>query len=628
MPFAIISISKFKRQTVRIGVLFPFHPVDGSQLLAGSLMAIRDLNALFNEERNVTFKIAVGDSDGSFSNSILASLALTKNAFDGQGVHVFVGAGSNTQSEALAYASRDHDIGMIGYACNASSLSRDVDFPQVSRVYPSSSNEGTALALMLSDYFGYSRVILIHSSDQYGIDGANLFLETAETHHIDVVKSIEVNYYNYDLVPFIDDILLYDVRVFVLIMSDVRQAGQLLLQGTSIGLFDPNTVVLCSGSLRTSLLWSSLGSNSETLSRTMGGIFTISVADNDWKVSQGGITFIQRYRSQPNTVVIHPNGTKECSAETDDDGNFFLYRTASNAYKRSYNCTGHIFSNFAQNGSDIAKYVAYSYDATWAAGLSVLDYAAKYSNNTVPNRISGETLVAQSTSTLSFVGCTGLVKFSGGSNFLDRYGSGDRITGVRYEIGNFHSGNGSSSDFSFNRVGTWTLEFGFQLCGTDSTLQTMITGGCFPIKYSTADNKKPSDRPPPLLREMKQNLRILLYFLATVDSVIIIFFAVILILYRKTRLLRALQPCMMWIILTANIFNAIRIAIAALPASPSVCGGAVWVGHLGTYVFCSVRADCICEVSFLMFSITFFYFTSFLFSLGLINRRVGGESHI
>jgi ABC-type branched-subunit amino acid transport system substrate-binding protein len=584
-PLVIVSV---QQQTVRIGAIFPFDNDDGNQLLAGSLMAISDLNALYKAERNISFKVAVRDSEGTFSDSILASLDIAVHAFGGQGVHIFLGAGSNTQSEALAFATRDHDIAMVGYASNASSLSHDVDFPQVSRVYPSSSNEGTAMAHMISSYFGYSRVLLIHSSDQYGIDGANLFTETAVMMGIDIVSSVEIRYYDYELLPVINGILAYDCRVFVFILSDVRQAGLLLYEGSTVNFFNQNTVVFCSGSLLTSQIWSFIGAKNQELSRMMGGVFTVSVADNDWKVTTKGQEFIRKFRSLPNTITKYPNGTTECPADKDDDGNFFLYRSDFDRIERKYNCTGIIFSDFAENGEDISPYAAYSYDATWAAGVSTLLYTATFHNNTVPSRISGKDLQSIMTvkPKISFTGYTGNVEFSSASSDIDHYGSGDRILGVRYNIGNFHPGNGSETDFAFKRVGTWTQESGFELCGTDPTLQSTVTGGCFSLKYGTIDNLRPLDRAPTVYRKMSENLKILLYFCATIDFSIIIFFAVVMILYRKTRLLRALQPSMMWIILTANIFNAIRIVLAAMPATRVVCGCSVWMGHLGT----SVRA--------------------------------------
>jgi Receptor family ligand binding region len=580
-PLAIISV---EQQTVHIGAVLPFDDEDGNQLLAGSLMAIRDLNALYEAERNISFKIAVRDSGESFSDSILASLDIAINSFGGKGVHVLIGAGSNTQSEALAFASRDHDIAMIGYACNASSLSHEVEFPQVSRVYPSSSNEGTAIAHMISSYFGYTRVILIHSSDEYGIDGANLFTQAAVTMEIDILISAEINFFDNELLPMIKIFLPYDCRVFVLILSDVGHAGHLLREGSTANLFNANTLLFCSGSLLTSQSWSLIVGKNQESSRMMGGIFTVSVADNDWKVTTKGQEFIQKFRSLPNTLIKYPNGTIDCPTEKDDDGKFFLYRRNSDSIGRTYNCTGNVFTDLAENGEDISPYAAYTYDATWAAGLSTLLYARTIHNDTVPSRISGTVLqsIMAIKPRVSFTGYTGLIAFSDSRSGIDHYGTGDRILGVRYSISNFHPGNGSETDFSFKRIGTWTSESGFALCGTDPTLQSAVTGGCFKVEYGTIGNLRPSDRAPTVYRKMSENLKLLLYFCAAIDLSIVTFFAVVLVVYRKTRLLRALQPFMMWIILTANIFNGVRIILAAMPASPVVCKCGVWMGHLGT----------------------------------------------
>ena len=112
-------------------------------------------------------------------------------------------------------------------------------------------------------------------------------------------------------------------------------------------------------------------------------------------------------------------------------------------------------------------------------------------------------------------------------------------------------------------------------------LSSVLTGDCVNIFYGTNDNSKPSDRPKRIMMKMPLSMQAGLYFLATLTFIVIIFFMLILAYYRKTRLLKASQPSMMWIIVTANIFFAIRIISSASPATKPLCLLNIWTGHLG-----------------------------------------------
>ena len=68
--------------------------VQGPQWLAGSLMAVKDLNAdPFFIQSGIQFKLAVRDSRKTFSNTVVGCLALAKTVFKNNGSQVIVGAG-------------------------------------------------------------------------------------------------------------------------------------------------------------------------------------------------------------------------------------------------------------------------------------------------------------------------------------------------------------------------------------------------------------------------------------------------------------------------------------------------------------------------------------------------------
>lgn len=87
-------------QIVRIGGMYPLTDIStglmnplGSQWLAGSLMAMRDLNIEY-ATRNIKFELAVRDSRRTFSNTVEGSLELSRNVFKNTGTHIIVGAGT------------------------------------------------------------------------------------------------------------------------------------------------------------------------------------------------------------------------------------------------------------------------------------------------------------------------------------------------------------------------------------------------------------------------------------------------------------------------------------------------------------------------------------------------------
>jgi Receptor family ligand binding region len=261
--------------------------------------------------------------------------------------------GFNPVTEAMAYVFSDpqNNLAQIAYASNISSVSHESVFPDFLRTYPSSSYEGYAIADTLRS-FNYSRVVLIHTSGLYGTDGANEFITASLSFKINIVSTIILDPGETEFGPFLSYLSQYDARVFVLIMSNINQAGAMMQYATSIGLLSDKTVVFGSASLAGTALWTStsLASNSLSVQQMMKGFFAVSNADNDWKVTPKGKEFIKRFRALPNTAgTTGSNGVAVCNQTTDDDGGYHLYQ-ASLSGQAPYNCIGFNFSAFAPDG--------------------------------------------------------------------------------------------------------------------------------------------------------------------------------------------------------------------------------------------------------------------------------------
>jgi hypothetical protein len=212
--------------------------------------------------------------------------------------------------------------------------------------------------------------------------------------------------------------------------------------------------------------------------------------------------------------------------------------------------------------------------------MGVAAFSDIHNNGKVPQSINGLALKNVLIQNITFPGYSGDIEFSAGRPQISHYGMGDRIVGVRFKVLNFHPGNGSVSTFTLGRVGTWTTETGFALCTQDPTLQSIVTGKCSGVLYGTEGNVKPTDRPHSVQLTMEPTARISLFFLASINFALILFFMSILVRFRKTRLLKASQPSMTWIIITANCFNVARTVLAGTDVSPSRCVLDIWTGHL------------------------------------------------
>jgi hypothetical protein len=212
--------------------------------------------------------------------------------------------------------------------------------------------------------------------------------------------------------------------------------------------------------------------------------------------------------------------------------------------------------------------------------MGVVAYSNIYNDGKVPKSISGLALKSVLIQNISFPGYSGSIQFSSGRPQISHYGLGDRIAGVRYKVLNFQPGNGSLGSFSLGRVGTWTTEGGFDFCSNDPTLQSVVTGKCTSVLYGTDGNFPPPDRPPSIQLTMVPTARLSLFFLAAINFSLILFFMHILFRFRKTRLLKASQPSMTWIIITANFFNVARTVLSGIDVSASRCTLDIWTGHL------------------------------------------------
>ena len=146
-------------------------------------------------------------------------------------------------------------------------------------------------------------------------------------------------------------------------------------------------------------------------------------------------------------------------------------------------------------------------------------------------------------------------------------------------------------------------------CALDPLLSVdpLTTGVCAPIQWTTPDGNPPPDRAPPKVEYISTALKGYATFLSVMSWVSWAAILVVLMIYRKTKLLKASQPPMLALILLGNTpsryhivgtrFNPtlnipfrnqgmfyanirVTLSTAMLPTT-SLCNARFWLGHLG-----------------------------------------------
>jgi ABC-type branched-subunit amino acid transport system substrate-binding protein len=146
---------------VRVGGLFPLFRTSGpaittgQQRLAGFLLAVKEINEDTTILPNTTFKIVVKDTKLNLGKTFFAALEMSKLAFNGKGVDACIGAQASGESDAAATVLSQYGTVQISYSSTSPLLSNKVNYRYFARTCPSDSFQGTAMASMVADYFGW-----------------------------------------------------------------------------------------------------------------------------------------------------------------------------------------------------------------------------------------------------------------------------------------------------------------------------------------------------------------------------------------------------------------------------------------------------------------------------------------
>jgi hypothetical protein len=162
------------------------------------------------------------------------------------------------------------------------------------------------------------------------------------------------------------------------------------------------------------------------------------------------------------------------------------------------------------------------------------------------------------------------------------FGAGDRKEGIRFAVYNFqYTNEADSSTYAMRRVGAWSSEDGFSPCTEDdSRYHVSWLGGCHSMDYGTSDSSIPKDRADPIEERMPAPLKALLVALFVIELCVVVFFGAVLVMYRKTRIMKAAQLPMMWLVLMMGLYGSWRVFLSSRDATVEVCYANFWLGHL------------------------------------------------
>jgi hypothetical protein len=622
-----VRVGGFFSPLTRTGSLY----LDQAEHLAAFMMAANDINnktdGLFDKLLpNTAFHIALGFED-SLSSAATNAVNLG-TAFGGKGVTAAVSSLGDT--EALVVTQLLNSMGVLAVMSVASSGLFDMqsDYPAVANIRPLISREGMVIQNVLCQS-NARKIVVFTGTDDENEQMINQFEDDSRC-ELDILAVIAIRADLFDMSYPIEQAKEFGSRYYVNFLSSMQHAA-LLEQGYTAGLFHDNTVVYTStlGAINITQYFSP-----ETdVARVLTGFFYFEyMPDFYMGKTEEALTFARRWAQQPSRGGKVVNGELVCDNTTDSDGNF-LYQAV---YNETTVCTGLDFSLYDEFGSNLHPQAALTYDSTIYLAMAIdtaitagLDFR------------DSQTLLDLMVYNISFDGTTGPMSLFEGYPKYGYNGRGVRNAGTHYSTYNFNPGSykNGSADYMV-QVGTFD---------GDSRLYTPCSGGddvaCFlPVYSAPTDgsyNIPPSDAPPVIVLNIPIAFSSLCETLAGIILCLVFSFGLFTYVHRRSKVIKAAQPTLLWCILIGGLLAALRILLGGLPTSDFVCSGELWFGHLaftimvGSLFVKSYRVHCIVNTRQLV-RVTFSAMHAFRILLGfvfgtviiLIPTQLVGRPHV
>ena len=563
---------------------------DGAQSVAGFLMAINEINKSPTILPNVHLSVALRGGSGAYGAITAAQSFLTANFSTNShgrrvpsssfirnnpiGVDVILGAGNDIETVQTNQILNYFKIVQLHTVAMTTDLGIGQNYPYKVQTTPIISYQGLVLQQMLCNYFDIEKVTVFATDDNNGLKSVQE-LESNTYCSIKLLSYHTLSAGNKNFASAISLAKLSGSRIFILFMPS-SSAALLLEQAYEMGLLVEGTQVF-GNSLTTESSICSRFKNPSNAKNIMRGFIGIKYSPLFAVHStSAGRNFAKRFSQQVNTVSIAKDGTKICDNSTDDT-NQHLYQAQSRGVGR-FECSGLVYSSFLPNGTNMYPFTPHAYDAVYALAegiQQILQVGGK-------NSINGELLHTQLINNIGFNGASGKIKFKNALSKNLFYTLGDREVGHTYLLYNFNeaSYDASTSRDGLSIVAKWSLESGgITPCTSDSEL--VKGGNCISgFNYRNADNEPCSDTPPDIIVDLPSAIELFLVFMGSAVLLVVSISFCVILKYSQSRLIKASQPSMIYLIHLGCFLGGIRTIVGGMPYSDSSCQLAFYTGHL------------------------------------------------
>eukprot|EP01041_Mallomonas_annulata_P005118 gene5118-10239_t len=551
--------------------------VEGTHNIAAMLLAINEINnktdGLYDDLLpSTTIKFALRSTQGNFLSASNAAQDFALHVFNGSGVVGAVGSGHDESSRAMGqtFGFTPFKVVNVDYGANASELSHGGTYPYFTRTCASNGFEGRILARLIKQQYGWTNVNLFSTADTYGTDTSLEFLDEAMKLGLNVEHKFNFWPGTKDFKDSIDSTKTTGVlTVFVLLMKSV-DAGTFLEAGYNAGLFTQGTQILGTQFVVNPATWKSM-STGAPVAKIMKGVIGITpILDRDTSTFT---TFMKRYLAQPSSKTVDIDGTVSCNHRKDDDGHTFLYQ--DKVTTKASECAGLDFSSLAVDGSDVPDSAVFAYDAV--LGLANGLHIVLYENGNV--NFTGDDLTAVMLGGMTYTGASGRINFFAGYGGAEGYALGDRQIGLKYRILNFnpqlYHAYSKIATGAVRTLGTWNADHDtYQLCDMD------YDDSCSEPVYNSNGGELVDDTPTVIEVQLSDVVRNALRAGGALCLFVVLWFLFIVLLFMDTRLIKSAQPSILLIILFGAATASVRVFVATLDITDSVCIAGKWLGHL------------------------------------------------
>jgi hypothetical protein len=610
--------------SLRIGGLFcPLSPtssvyVDQVEHLAAFVMAVNDINnkadGIYDDVLpNMTLKIAIG-TEHSLATSATSAVQLT-TAFDGQGIDGAVSALHNRDALVVTQLLNSMNIINMLSMADTGAFNNFATYPYVANIRALVSRQGMVMQNVLCLSTARKIVMFVSTEEDY-IQMMSQFQDESIC-QLDVLAVISVRADLIDLTYEIEQAVPIGSRYYVNMLPASQNAG-LLEQGYAAGLFHDNTVIYTSShSIKNITQYFAPDTD---VARVMTGVFYVKFNPIHYlgQIPES-TSFTRRWSEQPSRAGTLVNGKYVCDTTKDDTGKYLYQVTTSN---NETVCTGLDFSTYKASGSNMKSYTGLTYDSTIFLAMA-LDFAIRNSLDYEDPVVLLNIMIAN----LTYTGATGPLNLFKGYADYGNDARGTRSAGTQYNVYNFNPdlyNNGSSAYMV--KVGTFDGDI-----RTYSACSPIDYVSCFPPTYSAATDGSyhiaPSDTPPVIVLSIPVAFSSLCTLLAGIVVLLVLVFGLFTFIHRRSKVIKASQPMLLWCILVGGLISALRIFFGALPNSDAVCSGEVWFGHLGFIIMIgslfvkSYRVHCIVNTRKLV-RVTFSAIHAFRILVGIVLAAV------